>query len=108
MIMALEMVNLNPSLQVREWYYMVGDIKSPHHFPNTHHPQLYGKFSMFKNRAEYFHQCKTLAQIAYRLIKELDSLSFLLAIKNALAFLKELFLILQGNFQSLPELQMNI
>jgi hypothetical protein len=65
-IMALEMVNLNPSLQVRERYYMAGDIKSPHHFPNTHHPQLYGKFSMLKNRAEYFHQRKTSAQIAYR------------------------------------------
>jgi hypothetical protein len=64
--MALEMENLNPSLQVRERYYMAGDIKSPHHFPNTHHPQVYGKFSMLKNRAECFHQRKTSTQTAYR------------------------------------------
>ena len=60
--MALEMVNLNPSLQVRERYYMAGDIKSAHHFPNTHHPQVYDKFSMLKDRAECFHQRKTSTQ----------------------------------------------
>ena len=54
-IMASKMENLNPSSQVQEQCYMAGEIKSPHHFPNTHHPQLYGKFSMLKNRAEYFH-----------------------------------------------------
>ena len=34
---------------------MVGDIKSAHCIsPTLHHPQVYGKFSMFKDRAEVF------------------------------------------------------
>jgi hypothetical protein len=60
--MALEMANSNPSSQVKERYYLAGDIKSTHHFPNTHHPQAYDKFSILKDRAECFHQRKTSAQ----------------------------------------------
>jgi hypothetical protein len=60
--MALEMVNPNPSSQVKERYYLAGDIKSAHHFPNTHHPQAYDKFSILKDRAECFHQRKTSTQ----------------------------------------------
>jgi hypothetical protein len=60
--MASEMANLNPSSQVQEQYYLAGDIKSAHRFPNTHHPQMYAKFLMLKDRAECFHQRKTSAQ----------------------------------------------
>jgi hypothetical protein len=56
MIMALEMANSNPSSQVKERYNLAGDIKLTHHFPNTHHPQAYDKFSILKDNAECFHQ----------------------------------------------------
>jgi hypothetical protein len=53
------MENSNPSSQVKEQYYLSGDIKSMHHFPNMHHTQAYDKFSILKDNAECFHQCKT-------------------------------------------------
>jgi hypothetical protein len=60
--MALDMANSNPSSQVKERYYSAGDIKSTHHFPNTHHPQEYDMFSVLKDNIERFYQRKTSAQ----------------------------------------------
>jgi hypothetical protein len=112
--MVSEMANLNPLSQVQKLYYLADGITSVHRFPNTHHSLMYAKFLILKDRADsrvispaqdlspnnnllccvciivwYFEFQMTRRRSGSLLRKELDSLSFLLAIKNALAFLKQ-------------------
>jgi hypothetical protein len=112
--MAPEMENLNPLTQVQRLYYLADNIKSVHHFSNTHNSPMYAKFLNLKDRADSrvlstaqdFSPNSSLLCCVCRIVwnfelqmtrrrsgsllrKKLDSLSFLLAIKNALAFLKE-------------------